>query len=70
MKIDPKELEGRKRTRYLHERINEYSELARHEKCEKITEIESYNVPELGDDDLAEWHEDKGDELSEFADFY
>ena len=67
-RIDPKELARIEKARYLNERIDQHNDLAHSTKDVRKWLRESAVM--MGDDDMVEWHEEKGDEFFYFADFY
>ena len=65
--IDPRELATR-RARYVHERINKYSDLGPSTKdTRKCLRERAVTCSKLGCDDLAELYECKGDQFFEFV---
>ena len=70
VKINPRELARRKRDKCLHERNNKYNDLARPmNDVRKWLRERSVTCWRIGDGNLAEWHEYKGDDFFEFVDF-
>lgn len=59
------------RAKCLHDRINKYFDLACYMKdVRKCLRERAVTCWRMGDDDVAELHEYKGDDVFEFADFY
>ena len=64
-------LAKKKRAKYLNERFNQYNDLARSTKdIRKWLRKSAVVYWRMDDDDMAECHEEKGDEFFDFADSY
>lgn len=61
----------RKKARYLHELINQYTDLARSmNDVTKSLRESAMMCWRMSDVDMAEWHEYKSNDFFEYADFY